>query len=815
MRHCSSGQYLVILPVNTMQNKTLATLVALLLVIPFATIAQTSSVIIRTGNARGEPVPYASVTLVSRMDSAVSFHQVADSAGVTRFPVVPAAQYVVSITAVNYQSFEKGITVSAVPVDVRFTLDPLPQALGAVVVTSRKPLIKQEDDKTVVDPENMVATSSSGYEVLEKTPGLFVDQDGNIYISSMTPATVYINGREMKMSTADIATMLKSLPPHAISKIEILRTPSAKYDASNSGGIVNVVLKKGVKIGLTGSLNAGAYQGDYGAQYAGASLNYNDGKKSMYLNANYSRRNSYERVITDRLFASDSLLRQQAFTKYPTSVYFTSYGYSNSIGKKWDVDFAGSVTLNDFNNSTENRSQISKISTSQTLTDNLTSIGNKGNTLIIGDGITFKLKIDSLGSEWSNDFYFNYTKGTTNQDYLTSFFTPTLPSINGAGDNETARSLFVYSNDLKLKLPKRLTVETGIKASFLGFNSDAVYTRGQQPDPGRTSRFHYRENINAGYVQGSKTIGKDFVVKAGTRIENTNMNGHQEIPLDTNFKVHRTDFFPYVYLSKSLMTIMGYDLRAYLVYRRTITRPVYEQLNPFPKYVDQYLSDIGNPTLRPQFTQNFEANISVDERPILAVGVNDTRDIFTNVIYQSDSSKAQAFRTYDNLGKNREWYFRGLGAIPPGKRYFMVIGGQYNHNFYQGLYEGKPLYFKKGTWTFFTYQSFNLDKRSTITLNGFIRLKGQQQFYELEPFGALQSSINRKFWKDKLVVTLSLSDIFSTSYYRFTINQGSVNASGLRSNDSRRVGLSMRYNFGIRKKEENKAGFIPGDIPAQ
>ncbi len=798
-----------------MQNKTHSRLLLAVLLFPFFSFAQQASVTIRTVNSKGDALPYSSITLVLRQDSTISFHAVADSMGSARFTALPAGQFLATITSVNYQPLQTGITVAESDLDLKFELDPLPQALGAVVVTSRKPLITQEDDKTIVDPENMVATSSSGYEVIEKTPGLFVDQDGNIYISSMTPATVYINGREMKMSAADIATMLKSLPPHAISKIEILRTPSAKYDASNSGGIVNVILKKGVKIGLTGSLNAGAYQGDYGTQYVGASLNYNDGKKSMYLNANYSRRNSYERVITDRLFATDSLLRQQAFTKYPASVYFTSYGYSNSLSKKWDIDFAGSVTLNDFNNSTENRSVISKISTDQTLTENLTGIGNKGNTLIIGDGVTFKLKIDSLGSDWSNDFYFNYTHGKTGQDYLTSFISPAIPSVGGAGDNETARSLFVYTNDLKLKLKQRLTVEAGIKSSLLGFNSDALYTRQQQPDPGRTSKFHYRENINSGYVQGSKTLGKDFVIKAGLRLENTNMNGHQEIPVDTNFTVHRTDLFPYIYLSKNLMTIMGYDLRAYLVYRRTITRPVYEQLNPFPKYVDQYLSDIGNPSLRPQFTQNFEANISVDERPILAVGVNDTKDIFTNVIYQADSSRAQAYRTYDNLGKNREWYLRGLGAIPPGKRYFMVLGAQYNHNFYQGLYEEKPLHFKKGTWTFFTYQSFNIDKRSTLTLNGFLRLKGQQQFYELEPFGALQSSVNRKFMKDKLVLTLSVSDIFASNKNEFTINQGSVNASGLRSNDSRRVGLSMRYNFGIRKKEENKGGFLPTDIPAQ
>jgi hypothetical protein len=285
-------------------------------------------------------------------------------------------------------------------------------------------------------------------------------------------------------------------------------------------------------------------------------------------------------------------------------------------------------------------------------------------------------------------------------------------------------------------------------------------------------------------------------------MENTNMKGRQIVPGDTSFTIHRTDFFPYIYLSKKVMSIAGYELRAYLVYRRTINRPVYEQLNPFPRYVDQYLTEVGNPSLRPQFTQNYEANISVDERPLLAVGVNDTKDIFTNVVYQADSSRSQAYRTYDNLGKNKEWYLRGLGAIPPGGTYFFVIGVQYNHNMYNGTYEGSPLTFKKGTWTLFTYHLLKLGKLSQFTLSGFVRFKGQQQFYELSSFGSLNSSINRQFFKQKLTVTLSVNDMFQTFRNNFTIKQGSVDANGFRRGDTRRFGINLRYNFGIRKREE-------------
>ncbi len=775
--------------------------------------AQDIPVIIKVVTQKKEPVAFASITVSNRTDSTQTITKVADSSGIASFNLQKNGQYIVYISSINYQPLEKRITITGNQSSFSFTPEPAGKTLGEVVITSQKPLMRQEDDKTIVDPENLVATSTSGYEVIEKTPGLFVDQDGNIYISSMSPATVQINGREMKMSAADIATMLKSLPPNAIAKIEIVRTPSAKYDASSTGGIVNVVLRKGVKIGMTGSATAGMQQGTYGNQFVGFNLNNNDGKISSSLNLNYSRRNSYEKIITDRLFAPDSVLAQDAYTVYPGQTYFVGYSIAFPAGRKWDLDFSTSTSLNDFKNSTDNKSIIKKISTTEIITDNLNLVSNDGAALNFRSAVSGKLKIDSLGSEWVNDIFFNHSRNKSEQVFTTDFFIPVSFVTGGDGTSDNKRNHLNLQSDLKLKLKNQFTLETGAKASFLQFNSLTDYYSekplgNRQKDPGRTNTFNYDENINSLYLQGSKTLGKDFVVKVGTRLENTNMTGRQIIPDDTTFSIQRTDLFPYIYLSKGIMKIAGYELRAYLVYRRTINRPVYEQLNPFARFVDQYLTEVGNPSLRPQFTQNYEANISVDERPIFALGINDTKDIFTNVIYQDDtSSQSQAYRTYDNLGKNKEFYFRGLGALPPGGRYFMVAGAQYNHNFYQGLYENKPLSFKRGTWTFFTYQTFKLDKKSVITLNGFWRLKGQQQFYELSPFGSLSTSINRRFFKEKLVATISLNDMFYTNKNNFTLNQGSVSASGLRKGDTRRFGINLRYNFGIRKKEDNNNMF--------
>ena len=289
------------------------------------------------------------------------------------------------------------------------------------------------------------------------------------------------------------------------------------------------------------------------------------------------------------------------------------------------------------------------------------------------------------------------------------------------------------------------------------------------------------------------------------------MQGNQRIPSDTSFSLNRTDAFPYVFLSRKLFKIAGYEMRGYLVYRKTISRPSYEFLNPFPKYIDPFLYETGNPSLKPQFTSNYEANISVDDKPIFAFGVNETKDIFTNVLYQSPTNKQVAYRTYDNLGKSKETYFRGIAVIPPGKAFFAVVGAQLNHNIYNGIYEQKPIVFDKATWTFFTFQSLKLGKLSTFTINGFWRTNGQQQFYELDNFGQLNSSLNRLFLNKKLTVTVSMNDIFFTNKNTFTLRQGSVYAVGFRENDTRRFGINIRYNFGIKPKEQ-KLDMLDADV---
>jgi hypothetical protein len=176
------------------------------------------------------------------------------------------------------------------------------------------------------------------------------------------------------------------------------------------------------------------------------------------------------------------------------------------------------------------------------------------------------------------------------------------------------------------------------------------------------------------------------------------------------------------------------------------------------------------------------------------------------VIYQDDQTKI-AYRTFDNLGKNKEIYARLIAGIPPGGKYFFYIGGLYNFNAYRGFFQGQPFNYDRGSFTFFTFHEFKYSNTLTLSMQGFLRSKGLQQFYELETFGGMFLSANKSILKRKANLILSVSDVLRTNRVTFNFNRNQQLIEGNRINDTRRVGLTFRYNFGIKPKEEKKSGF--------
>lgn len=760
------------------------------------------------------PLPGATIQLYRLQDSATAYFGVTDTEGQFMAAKVIPGRYQLTVSFIGYRTAEKTVEAGPKGLTMEIVLQDESLDLSEVTVTARRPLLRQEDDKTIIDPTPLANISTNTLEILEKTPGVFVDQEGYIYLSSTSPAQVYINGREQRMSAQDMAGILRSLPPDNIEKIEVLRTPSTRYDASSSGGIVNVVLKKGVRIGRTGSVNMGINQGVYGNRFAGFNYNDSNDKSTYYLRANLSARDQLDELNSARLISAGATLDQKARTRLPGTQDFLGFGISYDPSEKWNLSYDSRINRG---SSESFSSNINRIVSAEQLpvSENDNRIENNAHSFGTQQDFGAKLKIDSLGSEWDTRFSYSFNDNGNDQAYRSEFLFPVAPLLSGDGNNAQGRHFFQLESDLTLQLPHKIKVETGFKTTYQTYDSRSDYFLNKNgsriKDPFRTNAFNYRENIHAAYLQASKILPGNFTLKTGGRLEYTYMKGVQTVPADTGYLIRRADFFPYIYLSRSVAKIAKYDLRGFLIFRRTINRPGYQNLNPYVRYIDQFLYETGNPGLQPQFTDNYEANISFDERPIFAVGRNLTRSIFSPVVYQDPQDRDIAVRTFDNVGSNKETYFRMIGAIPPGGKYFFVVGAQYNLTEYQGLYENQPLTFTRGSWRLFTFHQLSLGRDTKLTLSGFMLLRGQQNFYELDTFGQLNLGLNQTFLNKKLNVTLNASDVLRTMVTRFSLSQGGITTFGDRYSDNQRIGLNVRYQFGLRKKDEERGG-MPFDV---
>ena len=161
---------------------------------------------------KGREALVGATVVLTNVESSKVDYKTTNQNGIAKFENIELALYQLKISFIGFETLERSISVKQNTKRLNFTLEPSVLSLGEVAVVARRPLMRQEDDKTIVDPEPIAETSSSTLEVLENTPGVYVDQDGGVFLNGATPAAIYINGRAQKMSNQDISSLLRSLP---------------------------------------------------------------------------------------------------------------------------------------------------------------------------------------------------------------------------------------------------------------------------------------------------------------------------------------------------------------------------------------------------------------------------------------------------------------------------------------------------------------------------------------------------------------------------------------------------------------------------
>lgn len=674
------------------------------------------------------------------------------------------------------------------------------KALNAVNITAVKPLIERKTDKLVMNVENSsIAIGSTALEVLQRAPGVSVDQNDRISMQGKQGVLILLDGKQTYMSSADVANLLRNMESSQIESIELITNPSAKYDASGNSGIINIKTKKNKNGGTNGSINAGVGYGEHLRHNTGLNLN----NRTQYVNVfgNYS----YGNLKRDNYIAIDRVSKGQQDTYFMQKGDNTRERDGNNFKAGVDVFINKNNTIGLLINGYLNKA--SEFSENKTLMGS--SFQKIDSTLLSNsvsrdkyDGLSYNLNyksvLDTAGQEISIDLdyskYYGKDGATYTNNYWFSNGTLIRPTQYTRNTTPTKIDIKAFKTDYTVSLNKTMKLDAGLKSSWVKTDNnfiaeekiDAVW----QNDIRKSNRFIYDENVNAAYANLNKQF-KSLSVQLGLRMEQTNSTGN----LITNNNVVKrsyVDFFPSIFVNQ---TFDKYN-QVGLSYSRRIDRPSYDALNPFIYYLDQYTYNKGNPFLNPQYTHNFEVSYTFKQKYLLSLNYSRVNDVIIEVILPDESKKA-LYQTTTNLAKNIS-YSANLNVPVKIAKWWEMNN---NLNVFYLSFEspdlaGKDLKTGKTSFQFKSQQNFTIVKGFTAELMGNYESPLDYGTLSLRARYGIDLGLSKSLLNNKASLKLAVSDVFNTQDTRLTSTYPGLSYNLYQKNESQIARISFSYRFG-------------------
>ncbi|MGZ8509548.1 MAG: outer membrane beta-barrel protein [Chitinophagaceae bacterium] len=767
-------------------------------------------------NEKASVLENATVELLKVKDSSLVKVAITDSKGIAEFEKIPFGSYLVKASNVNYSTQYSPVTeLSALQPDISLTglsLQPQATQLSGVTVTSKKPFIQKLSDRLVVNVENSIVNAgSSAMDVLERSPGVSIDQNDVLGLRGRQGVIIMIDGKPSPMTGADLANYLRGLPSSAIERIEIITNPSAKYDAAGNSGIIDIRMKKDQRFGVNGTLTGGYGQGVYPKVNAGTTFNYRNKKINIFGNYNYAFRKGLNHLFLDRNFYENGNFKgrdlKDNYARFPITSNTARFGADFFPSKKSIIGFVVNGNFNHFKRTTNNKATVidnaeQPVSTFETLA------GNNDHARNIFANINFKHSFDSTGKELTADADYGVFKSNSLSYNGTKYYkndgTPLQADYRLDGDQDGKLTLKTAKIDYVHPLKNKAKLEAGGKISFVSSDNDAkffdVSSGVPVNDPNKTNRFFYKENNKAAYINFSKAY-KKFDWQVGLRGEQTNMETHQvkgEVRFDSSyFQLFPSAFFNYHI--KEDQTI-GVSVS------RRIDRPGYSQLNPFLFLIDVTTYATGSPGLLPQLTWSYELNYTLKNLNF-TLGYSHTKDNqniaiarFKDVFPNIPSEDNVTVQIPINLESSD---YLGLTIAAPvrvTKWWNMINNGNVYYNHFNGNLAGSTLNNGKPAFDMSTNNTFTFKKGWTTELNANFSSGGQYGFMVSKPQWGLSTGVQKTVLKSKGTVRFNITDIFWTNRPRATITYPGVYIERWHAyRESRVATLSFTWRFGNNK----------------
>lgn len=767
-----------------------------------------------------KPLEAATISILNAKDSGLVKMALTNKEGYFEVENLPEGKYLVTASSVAFQKkYSNAIELNAQKPSVEtpvIQLTEIGRDLGGVTVTSKKLFVEQKLGKTVVNVEAMASNVGlTVLEILEKSPGISVDKDGNISLKGKQGVSILIDGKPSYLSGQDLANLLKSMPSSQLEQLEIMTNPPAKYDASGNSGVINLKTKKNKTQGLNGSFTLGAGLGVYPKSSNSANMNYRNGKWNVFGNCSYNYNKGFQNLRLHRNFRDKSTLNLLSIFEQQADMHNRYEYQSLKIGADFYANKNTTVgvllngyinpSINNNDNTTFILNNIRELDT-KTLAASYTK--QKWNN--ISANFNLRHQFDSTGTELTADLDYIGYNSLNRQDFSNLFFdrdgNKKAPDEFAEGNLPSDIKIYSGKVDFSKPLNKTAKLEAGIKSSYVKTDNNALYQNlvgsNWETDLGRTNHFVYKENINAAYINTSKEFNKTWSAQLGFRLENTNAKGKQ-LTTGRSFNRKYTQLFPTAYIGYNLNEKNQFSLS----YGRRIERPDYEDMNPFYYFLDKYTYQVGNPYLRPQFTHNIELTHTYGGFLTTTLNYSTTKDIITQVLDQIDSTNT-TFVNKDNIASQKNIGLIVNLGIPITKWWRTNISTNIFNNQYSGIVNGGNVKTNATSWMVNISNQFTFKKEWGAEISGFYRSRAVEGVIIAQPMGVINLAVSKQVLKKQATIKLNFKDPFNLQMFRGYSKYQNIDIDIRNNWDNRIVNVSFIYRLGkpIKGLKQRKSG---------
>jgi iron complex outermembrane recepter protein len=782
----------------------IATLLVLLAPLVYAQTGTISGTIYTNSQ---KPLEGAVVSLLKAKDSSFVKTAISENNGQFELPNIKYGSYVLMVSNVGFQKYVTTPFGFDKPAFVlpNIILQEADQNLAEVKVVGKKSFIEKKIDRTVVNVDALIGNAgTNALEVLEKSPGIMLDQNEGLRLRGKSGVVVFIDDKPTYLSASDLTSYLKSLPAGAVETIEIMTNPPAKYDAAGNAGVVNIRLKKNIAKGFNGGINLSYGQGQYRRSNNSLNFNYRINKFNFFSTASVNQNNSFQDLTIWRQYYSSAGAFSSAFTQ--NSYIQRNIGSNNlKVGfdyyatKKSTLGLVLSGFMNPLAVNVTNKAQV--LDASNAITGLVEAISPTNKTWKNGSvNLNYTLKLDSMGKELSTNLdYIHY------QSDVTQTLTNTLLDPQNKFVSQTILASFlptkidISTAKIDYTHPRKdgSKLETGLKTSLIGTGNVADFfdVLDGQPKVNYefSNNFNYNENINAAYLNYSKDF-KRLSVQAGLRFENTNIKGHQLGNIktkDSTFTRNYNNLFPTFYLNYKLDSTDTHQLGLSL--GRRVDRPNYQDMNPFSYPLDRFTYYGGNPFLQPTFSYNLELSHTFKNKITTTLQYS----IAKNIISETNEQRGTIYYSRPgNFGQQISYGISVNGNFQPYKWWTIQLYTEVMNNAFKATLYGQILDESRFYCVVVPTNQFQINNEWSAELAGSYQTRILSGQFLIIPVWSMRAGVAKKMWKNKGTIKLNISDLLYTNQVGGDIrNIANATANWYSYLDTRVVTLSLSYRF--------------------